>query len=187
MVEQKGLRVLPRDRGAQWDVQAVHACCVALRDAIHPEAIVSAAIGVGSFRGEDVKVTVTVYPRGYTRSYGTRDAQFDVTAATWAEVFMLAAKHWEDNCAAFGKDIVRRMALAIIRLTHETGSCQLSGLRAEFTSEDIELYGQAAVTLADEMADGAPFAILPGAPANISPAVEAELQAQAARTPGESA
>ena len=89
MVNQPGPRIGPLET-----VEDIHNACRALRQAIHPDAIVLAAIASGSYRGEDPVVTVKVHPLGYTDKHGPLCAPFEVRAATWEEAFVKAIDHW---------------------------------------------------------------------------------------------
>lgn len=66
---------------------------------------------------------------------------------------------WEAKRAEVDTQLTKAIALAIIRLTHEFGSCTDAQLRADFDVRDVERLGAAAVELANTMADRGPFSI----------------------------
>lgn len=77
-----------------------------------------------------------------------------------------AARQWAEMSNSVRVETVKKMSLAIIRLTHEHGGCTDAALRAEFDLADVKRYGSEAVTLANNMADNGPFSIEFSAKAN---------------------
>jgi hypothetical protein len=65
---------------------------------------------------------------------------------------------WQGEIEKRGVRIVEEMALEIIRLTAEFGSCTDAGLRAKY-GEQVALYAADAVSRANEMASNGPFSI----------------------------
>lgn len=55
---------------------------------------------------------------------------------------------------------IRKMALAIIRITSELGECTDAALRSEFSTELVQRFGAQACAHADDMAGRGPFTII---------------------------
>lgn len=113
--------------------------------------------GEGRHR-EDGKVRAVLYPMGLVGN-GPRlevDA-FD----SFAEVLDAMDARWAEYEAHHDVEMIRSMALEIIRLTAEHGSCSEYGLRtAKFSKADVNRYGERATAEANRMADCGPFSII---------------------------
>ena len=71
-----------------------------------------------------------------------------------------ARRQWNEMSERVSAETTKKLALAIIRITHEHGHCTDAALRAEFDSADLQKYGSEAVTLANAMAENGPFEIV---------------------------
>lgn len=67
---------------------------------------------------------------------------------------------WDKMSQQVRNEITKKIAMAIIRVTHETGSCTDAALRVHFDAADIARYGADAVALANSMAERGPFEIV---------------------------
>ena len=99
---------------------------------------------------------LAVYPNGITG----RDRALSVRAPTFDECLKELRSKWNEVQSNYRAETIRKMAHAIIDLTHKTGGCTNHALRAEFGEEDIASLGKYASALANEMADNGPFAII---------------------------
>lgn len=105
-----------------------------------------------------VDVTISVYPKGILdqeRVEGTsRNDNF-------SEAFAELRSAWMARRERYDVEMIRNMALAIIRITADRGQCDAFALRADkFTQEDIDAYGERAVEDANRIAAGGPFSIV---------------------------
>jgi hypothetical protein len=111
-----------------------------------------------------------IYPMGITsRSEdGYLRVEADSLAGLWDEI---QAK-WSGHQTRHREQIVRKMALAIIRITSDVGECTDAALRSEFDRAEIKTYGEEACTKANDMAGRGPFAIKAMRGANGAPDLE---------------
>jgi len=79
---------------------------------------------------------------------------------SFEECFEKITSRWRECAESHRAEIVKRIALAIIRLTAELGECSDAALRVEFDSTEVSRYGQEACELADKMAANGPFKIV---------------------------
>ena len=84
----------------------------------------------------------------------------------WADLVQALRVKWEEHRDLHAANIVKSMAIAIIRLTAENGECTDAALRVEFSPQEVERYGTQAETLATEMGANGPFTIVKLASAN---------------------
>lgn len=97
-----------------------------------------------------------VYIDGITGKAG----QFNAQADDLAGLVAATKDAWAGRQERHAAEQVRKMALAIIRLTYDQGECTDAAIRADgFTDQDLRRYGGEAVERANEMADRGPFAI----------------------------
>lgn len=105
----------------------------------------------------------TVYPSGIT----CNDLTYRVTGADWPELLAAARAKWDEHKVRHRAQAVRKMALEVIRITHELGACSEAALRgAKFCAADIAAYGEEACATANSMASNGPFSITPSERAN---------------------
>jgi len=79
---------------------------------------------------------------------------------SFEECFEKVTTRWRECAESCRAETVKKMALAIIRLTAELGECSDAALRAEFDSTEVSRYGQEACELANKMAANGPFKIV---------------------------
>ena len=85
---------------------------------------------------------------------------------TWSGALDDLRAQWAEKADRVDEEAVRNLALAIVRVTYDQGSCTDAALRAEFDAETVERYGARAVERANAMAEGAPFSIVETGPGN---------------------
>lgn len=111
---------------------------------------------------EDRKaLNLSAYADGHGRLGGQpQGITFSVEGDSFEELFANARAMWAERQAEFIGKKIRRMALDIIRMTADLGTCTDAGLRAEgHTAEDIARYGADAMKDADTIAANGPFKI----------------------------
>ena len=133
---------------------------IALAKKVGPRAEVFVSLTTG-YR-EDA-LSATVYSDGIGGHIG---AIFSVTADDFDELSHQLTMKWFDYEDTHRARMVREIALAIIRITADQGSCSDAALRVDFDLDDIAKYGEAACADANEIADRGPFAIIKTATAN---------------------
>jgi hypothetical protein len=100
-------------------------------------------------------VTGILYPFGMSG-----EGQLFVRGAGFDEVIAALRAEWDERKADFAKETTKKMALAIIRITDELGTCSDAALRVDFDAAQIAQFGVEACTLADTMASKGPFSII---------------------------
>lgn len=81
-------------------------------------------------------------------------------AKEWSEIIPALRALWEEHRDLHASNVIKGMALAIIRLTAERGECTDQALRVEFAQQDIDRYGEQSADLATEMGGKGPFKII---------------------------
>lgn len=84
----------------------------------------------------------------------------------WAEASAELLQIWEAQRANHRSVKLRKMALDIIQITADQGSCTDRALRMNFDQSEIDSLGKDAAALATEMAANGPFSIVVTAQAN---------------------
>lgn len=79
---------------------------------------------------------------------------------TFDECLSAATSKWEAMAQRVHAETVKKLALAIIRITHEIGECTDASLRTEFSADEIRHYGTESIGLANSMAERGPFSIV---------------------------
>lgn len=103
------------------------------------------------------RVTVRVYPKEITGA----DCVKGEAKSDFAEAFADLRAKWAKRKASDDVEMIRSMALEIIRITAERGQCDAFALRADkFSQEDVDTYGERAVADANEIASNGPFSII---------------------------
>jgi hypothetical protein len=99
----------------------------------------------------------SVYSRGMM---GNMD--FQVYGDTFAELYAALTTKWAEYEAQHRAGTIRKMALAIIRITAELGHCTDAALRncGEFDPGQVKAHGEQACTDANEIAGKGPFSIV---------------------------
>ncbi|MGC8534891.1 MAG: hypothetical protein ACP5QR_05085 [Rhizomicrobium sp.] len=82
-----------------------------------------------------------------------------VSADTLLEAIDALEAQWADHCTAYYAETTRKIAHAIIEITHRTGECSDRALCAEFDPSEVARFGADAVELANTMAANGPFSI----------------------------
>ena len=107
-------------------------------------------------------VRVSLYtkePLAGSISCNSLGISIDVEADEWAELFAKLRSAWAKARADGERGLIKKMALAIIRLTEERGECTDQMLRVEFGAGDVTAFMDRAVEMADKMATNGPFAV----------------------------
>lgn len=99
--------------------------------------------------------SATLYPNGMLGK-----VQLSVKFTSWEEIVPSLRAAWEKHADLHANNVIKAMAVAVITLTAEQGECSDSALRAEFTQQDIDRYGDRAASLATEMGGNGPFEIV---------------------------
>lgn len=102
------------------------------------------------------KVMVSINPLGISQSNSET-----FRGNSWADAFE-KARTWAANFKQVRRNgIIKRMALAIIEITDEHGSCAEARLKgAGFDRDEITEFHETACARAGEMAMGSPFSVL---------------------------
>jgi hypothetical protein len=102
---------------------------------------------------------VSLYSSGITQRVG---GYFRVNGDTWSELFKALTDKWAEYEAQHRAETIRKMALAIIRITAELGECTDAALRncGEFDPGQVNAYGEKACADANEIAGKGPFSIV---------------------------
>lgn len=139
------------------EAKALSEAITALRKEIGPKAEVSCLISDGRYVINDTAVSIYIYPDGMLG----HEPNIIVAAETFEELLARARSAWEMRKADVIASKIKKMALAVIRLTFEHGQCTATALcSAGFCIEDVRVYGYDAERAADEMAGGRPFKIV---------------------------
>jgi hypothetical protein len=128
---------------------------VAFAKAVGPRADITAYVGIGRLDDGET-IGASLYPRGYEIGKSplcVRGDDFDTLLAN-----LRAA--WADYEARHTAEVIRKMALEIIRITADRGECSDAALRAEkFSDEEVKKYGELACVEANKIAVNGPFEI----------------------------
>lgn len=98
--------------------------------------------------------------------YGSGQPSILEYGATPEEAIAKVSERWAEMSARVKEQQLKKLALAIIRITHEQGMCTDAALRAEFTTRELEMFSEGALQLANRMAENGPFRIVELAGAN---------------------
>lgn len=115
-------------------------------------------LSIGLYSGQKARATLSVRPTG---EYSGNAPYFTFEAVTWGDIFT-AAYEWAASYGTVRRNaIVRRMALAVIEVTDEHGTCTETLLRGkDFAAAEIVEFHEAACIRAGEMCSGAPFSVV---------------------------
>src|SRR3546814_3527460 len=103
--------------------------------------------------------TAALYPDGI--GAGRSRNRLAAKADTLEDLLARLRALWNEAGARHRAARIRSMALAIIRITAEQGTCTDAALRAgDFTAEEVARYGADAGEAADEIASNGPFSIV---------------------------
>jgi hypothetical protein len=110
-------------------------------------------------------ISVSVYPEGICKGSSCR-----VEGDDWREAIDKIKVAWAESAERFHRRMVSELALEIIRITSELGTCTDASLRGDkWSRADVERYGAEACVKANEMASNGPFSIQPASIANEIP------------------
>lgn len=106
----------------------------------------------------DAPISAMCYVDGIGRS---DDRRFGVEADDWETLFELLNKRWREYSSTYEAEIVRKIALEIIRITADRGECTEAALRAcrNISQEEIERFLDRAVADANAIASNGPFSV----------------------------
>lgn len=120
-------------------------------------------LNVDPFYDRKGAVHVMLYPDGLCHNRGYVSADAD----TFEELLAAIKALWAESADRYHAERVRKMALAIIRITAEQGICTDAALRAgEFSDSELKRYAEEAIADANEIASNGPFSIARIAGAN---------------------
>lgn len=140
---------------------------------IGPKAYVS--VHMGSF---DTYHTKKVHPKPlsaslYARGMYPEKMTLGVECDTFDEVVAEIERRWIEHSRQHTVDLIKAMALEVIRITDDRGACTDADLRAEkFSHNEVARYGEAACAKASEMASKGPFSIITTSGSNFVGAAE---------------
>jgi hypothetical protein len=126
-----------------------------LREELGPRAVVDLYIGGDDDSQIDKPISAYCRPLGF----GTGLPAISEYVSDWAEGIAVIRARWAEMSERAHADIIKKMALAIIRITAEQGECTDAALRAEFDPADCERFGDTACEKANEMAANGPFSV----------------------------
>lgn len=126
----------------------------ALREEIGPKAVVSLDIGGNDFH-DDKPIWAYCKPVGH----GVESPTISEWVEDWSDGLEIIRTRWAEMSERAHAETIKKMALAIIRITAEQGECTDAALRAEFHAADCERHGDAACEMANEMASNGPFLV----------------------------
>jgi hypothetical protein len=98
----------------------------------------------------------------YAHGIGGSDADIRVRCEagdTFATLLARAEAAWDEHSGQHRRELIRKMALAIIEITASQGRCSDAALRMRFSRDDIEALGPEAVADANSIAANGPFGI----------------------------
>lgn len=125
------------------------------RKSVGPKAMASLRMASDDIL-DDLPVRASLYPFGM----GAGDKGYvSVEADDFASAFEALKAKWEEHRSEYERQVIRDMALAIIRITAEFGACTDSALRAEFDAGIVAKWGDDACEAANKMASNGPFTI----------------------------
>lgn len=102
-------------------------------------------------------LSLAMYPEGITQR-----RRIEVESDNWENLFALAQERWAEASGEHERQLIREMALEIIRITADMGACSDAALRAsKFSHEDVVRYGERACSDANDIAGKGPFSITP--------------------------
>lgn len=126
-----------------------------------------------SFASREEPLSATIYPAGMGDS--GRDLTFHIYAHSFEQLLAAVREKWGEHAERHRKQLVNKLALAVIDITRRLGACTDAALRgAGFAPEDIATHGGAACVEANEMAGCGPFSIAAAAASNGAPADAAD-------------
>lgn len=127
-----------------------------------PSATVIVALNSSQFGRDKLPLRVSLYPRGV--GY---DRLISVDGASYAELLDNAKAALAEHDDKHGAETIRKMALQIISITADAGSCSEFSLCKTFSPAEVKTYGDRACEEATRIAGNGPFSIVRAAAAGI--------------------
>ena len=124
-----------------------------------PNAYASVSVSTDEIPGKTVYTAV--YPKGVCDNW-----RISAYGETFEEALAALKAEVENSGTDYVRKTTREMALAIITITSDAGSCSDAALRMKFSQKEIEKFGAQAVAEADSLAAGGPFSIVTTANGN---------------------
>ena len=143
---------------------------IAFRDTVGKNAWISVTIKDEFYLIDEKPIYASVYPRGMTPG---NCLAFRVSGEDFDELIITLRNKWAEYAATDRARTVKKMAIEIIRITHEMGECTDAALRDHFDGEEVAALGADACKEANAAADKGPFTILTLGGANGAPHHEA--------------
>lgn len=120
---------------------------------IGSNAYVSVSLNVDPWAGGGI-LLASIYPEGVSKN------AVRVTANTFAELLALAKAKVVERTDTLGAKTIREMALRIISITADEGSCSEFSLCKAFSAGEVKAYGDRACEEATRIAGNGPFLIV---------------------------
>lgn len=99
--------------------------------------------------------SATVEPQGILGK-----VRLTVKVQDWSEIIPALTVAWEEHRDLHEANIIREMAMAIIRITMDRDECRDADLRCDFDRQDVGRYADRAAALATEMGGKGPFIVI---------------------------
>jgi hypothetical protein len=128
------------------------------RKTIGPRAHVTVMITSSETNGGIARLNLAIDPEGLLGKTPTIYVKAPASIA-FDEIIPLMEAAWLEHGAAHREALIKKMALAIIRLTSDRGQCEDYALRMEFSSGEVDQFGAQAEARANEIAGKGPFSI----------------------------
>lgn len=97
-----------------------------------------------------------LYPDGITGA----TAPIRMSGNDFTTVLAGLRAKWDERAETHRRETIRKLALAIIRITADRGECTDRDLRVEFDAEEVARYSADAVADANAIAANGPFAVV---------------------------
>lgn len=131
---------------------------VKLKSGMGPRASISTFVMDRSPHDDGAPLYCAVYPNGDFVS----GAEFTVIGETFSELYEALRDKIVSHAEIYRARTIRKMALAIIRITADLGHCTDAALRncGEFDPDQVATFGELACADANEIAGKGPFTII---------------------------
>jgi hypothetical protein len=125
----------------------------------------SLAIEVGPKASANIYLAEGDYMSGHAtanlRPEGTLGkVSLSIKFSSWDEILPGLRAKWEEHRDLHEANIIREMAMAIIRITMDRDECRDADLRCDFDRQDVGRYADRAAALATEMGGKGPFIVI---------------------------
>ena len=127
------------------------------------EAVVALSDKIGKradayFSADRYGCSISIYARGIGNGHADIRVRSE-PGDTFATLLARAEAAWDEHSGQYRRELIRRMALAIIEITASQGRCSDAALRMRFSRDDIAALGSEAVADANSIAANGPFDI----------------------------